>query len=560
MSSWKTRLKYGTTIFASTLVLAACGDSAVPGPDDVAQGETDGENEGEGAVPQAEEGDTSTLMVGLTNAPDSFNPFYAPGVSGKWIQRFMYDSLLVMPEADSWENALASKFETTDNQTFEIEINEEANWTDGEPVSANDVAFTLNAIANPEIETSLGTRIAMIEGTDDSGILEEGAESLSGVEVTGDKSLTITTKTPVDLALIQEFVGFDVLIAPEHIFGELEPADISNSEAATQPSVFSGPYKFVEYDNDNYIQLEANPDYYRGAPEIETIYGRIMNGTALVTEFQAGNLHMAAGGGIGMVPIQDVSLLEDIEGLEVVENPSFNGQYMIINNEVFPDPEVRKAFIHALDRQLTVDNLLEGRGEVLSSMYTSASPYNSDEIQPLEYNPELAKEMLEDAGFDFGQTLRLGVPTGNAVREQNANLIQQWLGEIDVQVEISQYDFPTWLQVAQDLDYDIGMMGYGHTVDPNVATYVQSGASSNNSALADPKIDELLERGNEGTSFEERFPIYEELQEYMQDQAVIVPLYSDSQFSVQVDYLNGGINEYWAGSLHDVHEWSLDPQ
>ncbi|API90161.1 hypothetical protein BKP56_13280 [Marinilactibacillus sp. 15R] len=556
MSNWKTKLKFGATIFASTMVLAACGDSAVPGPEDAAEGGA----EGESSVPQAEEGDTSTLMVGMTNAPDSFNPFYAPGIAGKWIQRFMYDSLLVMPEADSWESALASSFETEDNQVFSIEIDPDANWTDGEPVTADDVAFTLNAIANPEVETSLGTRIAMIEGTDDSGVLEEGAEELSGVEVTGDKSLTITTKTPVDVALMKEFVGFDVLIAPEHIFGEMEPSEISNSEAATQPSVFSGPYKFVEYDNDNYVQLEANEDYYRGAPKIETIYGRIMNGTAMVTEFQAGNLHMAAGGGIGMVPIQDISLLEDIEGLEVQENPSFNGQYMIINNEKFPDPEVRKAFIHAIDRQLTVDNLLEGRGEVLSSMYTSASPYHSDEIEPLEYDPELAKQMLEDAGFDFSQTLKFGVPTGNAVREQNGNLIQQALTDIGVKVDQQNYDFPTWLQTAQDLDYDIGLMGFGHTVDPNVSSYIQTGASSNNTATADPVIDDLLAQGNEATTFDERYEIYLELQQYMQDQAVIVPLYSDSQFSVQVDYLNGGINEYWAGSLYNVHEWTLDPQ
>lgn len=553
MSNWKTKVKYGATIFASTMVLAACGDSAVPGPEDTA-------SEGDSSVPQTEEGDTSTLMIGMTNAPDSFNPFYAPGVAGKWVQRFMYDSLLVMPEADSFENALASSFETEDNQTFTIEIDPEANWTDGEPVTANDVAFTLNAIANPEVETSLGTRIAMIQGTDDSGVLEEGAEELSGVEVTGDKSLTITTKTPVDIALMQEFVGFDVLIAPEHIFGEIEPTEISNSEAATQPTVFSGPYEFVEYDNDNYVQLEANPDYYRGAPEIETIYGRIMNGTALVTEFQAGNLHMAAGGGIGMVPISDISLLEDVEGLVVEENPSFNGQYMIINNERFPDPEVRRALIHAIDRQLAVDNLLEGRGEVLASMYSSASPYQSDEIEPLEYDPELATQMLEDAGFDFSQTLKFGVPTGNAVREQNGNLIQQALTEIGVQVDQQNYDFPTWLQTAQDMDYDIGLMGFGHTVDPNVATYIQTGASSNNTGTADPEIDRLLEEGMAGTSFDERFPIYEELSQYMQDQAVIAPLYSDSQFSVQVDYLNGGINEYWAGSLYNVHEWTLDPQ
>ena len=555
MSNWKKNVKFGATIFASTLVLAACGDSAVPGPEDTASG-----TEGESSGPQVEEGDTSTLMVGMTNAPDSFNPFYAPGVAGKWVQRFMYDSLLVMPEADQWDSALASSFETEDNQTFTIEIDPEANWTDGEPVTADDVAFTLNAIADPEVETTLGTSSTLIEGTDDAGKLAEGADSLSGVEVTGDKSLTITTKQPVDPALMKEFIGFNVLIAPEHVFGEIEPSEISNSEAATQPSVFSGPYTFAEYDNGNYIHLEANPDYYRGAPKINTIYGKVMNGTTLVTELQAGNLHMTAGGGIGMIPTQDVSILEETEGIVVQENPSFNGQYMIINNERFLDPEVRKALIHAIDRQLPVDNLLEGRGEVLASMYSSASPYQSDAVEPLEYDPELAKQMLEDAGFDFSQPLKFGVPTGNAVREQNGNLIQQALTEIGVQVDQQNYDFPTWLQTAQDMDYDIGLMGFGHTVDPNVSSYIQTGASSNNTGTADPVIDDLLEQGIAGTSFEERFPIYEELSQYMQDQGVLAPLYSDSQFSVQVDYLNGGTNEYWAGSLHDVHEWTLESQ
>ena len=143
--------------------------------------------------------------------------------------------------------------------------------------------------------------------------------------------------------------------------------------------------------------------------------------------------------------------------------------------------------------------MLEGRGEVLSSMYTSASPYHSDEIEPLAYDPDQAKQMLEDAGFDFNQTLKFGVPTGNAVREQNGNLIQQALTDIGVKVDQQNYDFPTWLQTAQDLDYDIGLMGYGHTVDPNVSTYIQTGATSNNSAIADPVIDDLLAKGNEGT-------------------------------------------------------------
>lgn len=561
MSKMKKMLKYGTVMFASSLVLAACGNGDVPDlEDDGATGGDDTEETAaEGDVPEVDEGDTSTLMIGLTNAPDSFNPFNRPGTAGTWIQRFFYDSLLTMPTADSFEPGLGS-FETEDNQVFTVTIDENANWSDGEPVTANDVAFTLNTIADPEVETTLGTSVAMIEGTDSSGVRLEEHDELPGVEVVDEKTLTITTKSPVDPAYLSEFLGFNVLIAPEHVFGDIEVADIPNSEAATKPSVFSGAYKFVEYNTDNYVHLEANPDYFRGAPEIETVYARIMNGTAMITEFQAGNLHMAAGGGIGMVPVQDISLLEDIDGLVVDEFPSLNGQYMLINNERFDNPQVRRAFAHALNRQLTVDNLLEGRGEVLASTYSSASPYKDEDLEPLPYDPELAREMLEEAGFDFDTPLEFVVPTGNVVREQNGDLIEQWLTEIGVEVNQSNYDFPTWLAMANDLDYDIGLMGWNHTADPNIASYLQTGGASNNMGVADPVIDDLLEQGMVGTNFEERFPVYAELQQHLQDEMPVIPLYSDSQFGVRVDYLNGGIKEFWAGSLHDLHEWTLDPQ
>lgn len=557
MSNWKKFAKYGALLFTSSVLLAACGDNAdVPDPEDAADG---GGTEAGEDVPEVDEGDGSTLMIGLTNAPDSFNPFYRPGVAGTWIQRFFYDSILLMPTADSFEPGLAS-MTTEDNQVFTIEVSADANWSDGEPVTANDIAFTLNTIADPGVETTLGNSVAMIEGADSSGTLEEGLDELTGVEVIDEKTLTVTTKSPVDLAYISEFLGFNVLVVPEHVFGELEIGDIPNSEAATQPTVFSGAYEFVEYDNDNYVHLTANEDYHKGAPEIDTIYARIMDGTALITEFQAGNLHMAAGGGIGMVPVQDVGLLEDIDGLIVEENPSFNGQYMVINNEKFDNPQVRQAFAYALNREVTVDSLLEGRGEVIASTYSSASPYKDDDLEPLPYDPELAREMLEEAGFDFDTPLEFVVPTGNAVRQQNGNLIEQWFEEIGVSVNQSNYDFPTWLAMAQDLDYDIGLMGWGHTVDPNISSYVQTGAPSNNMGVADPVIDDLLEQGSAGTDFDSRFSIYAELQQHLQDEMPIVPLYSDSQFGVKVDYLNGGIKEYWAGSLYDVHEWTLDPQ
>lgn len=555
MSNLKKFTKYTTLLFATTALLAACSNEDVPDLEDAQAGG----DETVGTTPEVAEGDTTTLTVGLTNAPDSFNPFYRPGVSATWIQRFFYDSLLFMPTADSFEPGLAT-METDDNQVFTVTVNADANWSDGTPVSAEDVAYTLNTIADPEVETTLGTSVAMLEGTDPSGVREDGLEELTGVEIVDEKTVTLTTKQPVDINYISEFLGLNVLIAPKHIFEDIDLAELPNSEAATKPSVFSGAFQFVEYDNGNYVHLEANPDYYRGEPNIKTVYAKVMNGTSLITEFQAGNLHTTAGGGIGMIPVQDVGMLEDLEDIVVQENPSFNGQYMIFNNEKYDNPKVRQAFAHAIDRDTIVDSLLGGRGEVLASMYSSASPYKDPELEPLEYNPDLAKELLEEADFDFDTPIEFVVPTGNAVREQAGNLIEQWLEEIGLTVNQSTYDFPTWLSMAQDLDYDIGLMGYGHTVDPNVASYIQTGAASNNMAISDPVIDDLLEQGMSETEFDDRFDVYAELQQHLQDEMPIVPLYSDSQFSVQSTSLNGGINEYWAGSLHDLVDWTIDSE
>lgn len=560
MSNWKKRLKYGATFFAAAAVLAACGDDI---PDMGEEGGDPSEEDPSGEVDgdlELDESDDTTLFIGLTNAPDSFNPFDRPGVAGTWAQRFMYDSILSMPTATDFEPRLGT-METEDNQVFTITISEDANWTDGTPVSSEDVSFTLNAIADPSVNTSLGTNIAMIEGTTGGGALEEGLDELTGVEIIDEKTVQVTTKQPVDLAYISEFLGHNILIAPAHVFADIPGEEIPTSEAATMPSVFSGAYEFVEYQEEDYLHLQANEDYHLGAPQIDEVYMRVMSGTALLTEFQAGNLHMAAGGGIGMVSHEDIGLLEDIEGLVVEENPSFNGQYMIFNTSSprFEDPEVRQAIAHALNLQLSVDNLLQGRGEALASTYSSASPYKDPDLEPLEYNPELATQILEDAGFDFDEPIRFVVPTGNVIREQNGDLIEQWLVDIGLNVTQENYDFTTWLGMAQELDYDIGLMGWGHTVDPNIQSYVYTDSSSNNMGFSDSTVDDLIDQGNAGTDFDERYPIYEELQNYLQEVMPVVPLYSDSQFGVKVDYLEGGIDEYWAGSLHDLHEWTLNP-
>lgn len=533
----------------ASLLLTACGEELPNSEQETATNETEELDE----ALQLDESDDDTLIVALTNSPNGFDPINTPGMT--FIHRFIYDTLLVMPEADEYEEALATSFETEDNETFTVTLNPDAYWTDGEPITAEDVAFSLNAIVHPDYQSNLNAHLSILEGTDHAGRLLEEYDELPGVEVIDEYTLSFRTKHPVDLDLAKHAVGYQVYIAPSHIFGELDPAEATTSEHSTQPTVTSGPYKFVEYDEDNYVHLEANEDYYRGSPEIETIYSRVLNSSLLTTEFQAGNLHMTAGGGIAVVPHEDIPLLEEIDGLVIEENPSLIVQYLLVNHEVFDDPEVRLALTHAIDRELLLNNLIDGRGEIVNGPYTSIHPYQRDDLDPHAFDPDLARELLEQADFDFDREYEFVVPTGNSIREQAGDLIYQWFNDIGLNVTLVNIDFPTWLEQANSGDYDFGLMAWSNSIDPDPSTNF---TGENTSNIDDPIIDELLQEGLQGTSFEERYETYATFQEYIHENAVLVPLYTESQYSIQVEELDGGVEAYSGGTFSHIHEWSLD--
>lgn len=538
-----------------TLLFTACSGGKTTGNTDQQTGSENSASNGntENKAP------SDILYIGMTNAPGSFNLINTADVAGKWIQRFMFDSLLTMPTTTTFESGLADSFETEDNQNFTIKLNKKAAWSDGTPVTADDVVFTLNYIANPEVETQKGTNISMLDGVTTAGKLEKGLDKIPNLVAVDDKTVTLKTNKPVDPAYIKEFLGFEIMILPKHIVEKIPAADYGNSEAVNKPTVTSGPYKFVEYQTNAHIEFAANPDYYKGEPKIKKIFVKIMNGTNIITEFQSGGIHMAAGGGIGVVPVQDLEVLRDDPKLQIDSNPGFNSQYMLINNKKFSNPKFRLALAYAINRDLIVKNLLKGEGDVIASPYTKASPYLKEGLETIEYNPEKAKQLIAESGFDTSKEINLIVPIGNKVREQSANLIEQDLEAVGLKVVQTTYDFPTVISTIRDIDkFDLCLLGFAYTVEPDTSTYYATGGAMNFSKISDKHLDELLAKGTELTSFEERKVVYYEIQQYMRDNMFILPLYADYQIAAKNKMLNGGIGKYWAGSLSNIHEWTIN--
>jgi peptide/nickel transport system substrate-binding protein len=539
---------------SSLLVLAACGgggNSAAPA------GQTEGGAQGTGTQPAATEAAAGgTMFLGMTNPPILFNPINSADVASQFVEKFFFDSFLEMVEPLKFAPKLADSFETTDNQTYTIKINKDAKWTDGTPVTAHDAAFTFNLIANPKVETTVGNYISMLDGLEENGKLKEGQTEIPSVKVIDDKTLEFKTKAPVDPNMLKEQLGVKLMILPKHILEKVDPAALSQDPFMQNPSVTNGPFKFVKYEKDQYVELAANADYYRGKPALEKLFIKVMPGANMVAQLQTGELHMNVAGGIGKIAPQDYETVQSFENVIVKDEPNIGFQTIMFNLEKLPDPRVRKALAYSIDRQQIVDKLLKGYGEVIDGPYSSVNPYLDTTLQKYTYDPEKAKQLLQEAGWDFNREIVLNVPTGNKVREQSADVITQNWQAVGFKVRVQKFDFPTVLSKAKAGDYEVTLMGLTLTLDPDVSTLYSTNGSFNFMKYSNPQVDELLLKGKAEPNMDVRKGIYAELQKIWNEDLPLISLYSDNDFAGISKQVAHGEPKVF-GFHHELEKWAV---
>jgi peptide/nickel transport system substrate-binding protein len=499
--------------------------------------------------------DSNSMFIGLVNPPTGFNPINSGDVAAMFIQKYYQDTLLEMDGPLNFVPRLAESFETEDGQHYTIKINKDAKWTDGNPVTSEDLAFTINTIANPKSETTQGANISMLAGLEANGKLPEGQTELSSVKIVDEKTIELTTAVPVDPNYMKELFGLNILTLPKHILGDVPVEELSKHPYMQNPTVSSGAFKFVKYQKDQYVELVANKDYYMGAPKLEKLFIKIMPAPNLVAQLQTGELDFNVSKGIGKVAVQDYDTVKGFKNVETVVEPTIGHQTMYFNNEKL-NKDVRKALSMAVDRNLLVDKLLKGYGEVVEGPYTSLSPFHDKSAGEIEYNPEQAKQILEKADFDFNTPLELVVPIGNKVREQSAPIIAQSLEKIGVKTKITNYDFPTIMQKGKAGEFDLLLIGFTLTLDPDVSSVYSTGATYNFMKYSDPKMDELLLKGKQEADVEKRKAIYHDVLKKIVDDVPLITLYSDHDFAGVNKRVQVGKPKTF-GMHHNIQQWSV---
>ncbi len=541
---------------AMMAVMTACGTSGNGGNTAVTDDAVYDEN-GEPTGPaEAAEGE-KIINIGVTDSLGGVNPFAIDQTEiNKYAMDLMFLPLMELDKDLNFQGMLADSITTDDNMHFIVHIDDEATWSDGTPVTAYDVEYSVLRYASPVVANSTLLLYAF-EGTDDAtGFVEEGATSMAGLTVLDDKTIQFSAKYPMALTTFQNSYGRYLHVLPKHVIEKFSESELTSNSWFNQPDVISGPYFLTGYDADHYISYTANTDYWKGAPKIDKLNFKIVDGSQIYAGLQSGEIDITQHT-MTAIPQEDYESIEALKNVTVVYGSPVTNQSAFIQTANIPDERVRQALVYAIDRQQLVDQLLKGHGEVVDGFLSSASPFYDSTIEPLAYDPEKAKELLEEAGWDSTKVLRFYVNSGDNTFVNGVQVIAAQWAAVGINVEITTVDLATLMTVAGTTDYDIMAVQYTYApVDPYPDVTWLLGGEGSWTGYYNEEVTGALEGTQQTSSVEEIKDFYSTVNRKMQEEAPM--------FSVYVISAQGAVSNRVAGAqpsvygfLNDVHNWDV---
>lgn len=496
------------------------------------------------------------VNIGVTDSLGGINPLTNDQT---WINKYAVE-LQFLPLVDLDENLefqpmLADSITMEDNQNFIVHIDDDAAWSDGTPVTAEDVEFTFLRLASPVIGNPTMLLYAF-EGVGDDGFVEEGASGVEGVQVIDDKTIRFTTKYPIALTTFENTYACYLHTLPKHILGDLKEDELMTADWFNHPDVVSGPYRVTGYDVNHFISYTANTEYWKGAPRIDKLNFRIIDSSQVYSGLKSGEIDLTHHT-MTAIPQEDYESIEALGNVNVVYGSPITNQSIFIQTANIEDVRVRKALLYAIDREQILEQLMKGHGEVVDGFLSSASPFYDNSIEPLMYDPGEAEKLLEEAGWDESRTLRFYVNSGDGTFVNAAQIMAAQWAEVGIKVEIQTVDLATLMTVAGTMDYDFFAVQYTYApVDPYPDVAWILGGEGSWTSYGDDAVNEALEKTQTAGTVEEIKGCYSIVDKKMQED---VPMFSAYIISAQgaVSKRLTGVNANVYGFFNNIQEWDI---
>ncbi|MFU0784830.1 MAG: ABC transporter substrate-binding protein [Enterococcus gilvus] len=480
---------------------------------------------------------TDSFSFAIDSDPLSLNPISANDRWGLTHVNLVFSPLARVMGDGTIKNELAEKIlPAEDGLSVEVTLKSGLTWSDGQPLTAEDVIFTYE------------TKIAKENGASDTLWIGEKAVKVEKI----DEQKVKFTLPEVDAAMLDQ-VAADTYIIPKHVYENVE--DMSKAQLDVPP-VGSGPYKFVEYKKGEYLKYEANDSYYGGQPKEKNILLQIISNpdTAKVA-LQKGEVDA------GLIQPADVKSMKK-KDLNIYSYSENRVGYMGVNgnSKKLKDKKVRQAMFYALNKP-KMNKATYLNKDYYANAYSILPPNNKfydKKVMKYKYSTKKAKKMVKEADAE-GTKLKLGYMTGDKIQRLQVNLIKESLEEVGFKVELSAVETAALvaeMQKPKTTKYDMYISGYIWGNDPDAyKSQFKSDGDFNIMHYKNPKVDELFTKGSSELDTAKRKDIYNELQETIMEDAVFYPIVDNKKILAVNDSVKELDEENFA-PVYIMADWS----
>ena len=421
------------------------------------------------------------LIMGYTTEPEGLDPHRTAAASTFTVTNNIYDTLVGVTPQWGTEPRLAKEWVISDDgMDITFALRDDVYFHNGRQMTAKDVEYSFNRLKDAESPKA------------------RDYENIVEIEVLDNNNIKFTT-AELDVELIKSFVYPWAAVVPEE--------DVANLK--TKP-VGTGAFTLQEWVPQQHLILQKNDNYYGDDIKLQTVkMVLIPDATSMMAGFQVGDLDI--------IPLtgDQVTMVEGNEDYKVISEPMNAVQIMSLNtkNEYLSNEKVRQAMAMAINKDEVIEASMFGYGAKIGSHLPPTSPDYYDANNVIEYNPEKAKELLKEAGYENGFTINMSLPKNYQLHVDAGQVIADQLGKIGINVNIQLIEWGTWLNdVYGAKNFDSTVVGHTGRLDSYAFLSRYKSDSNDYISLTTGEVDELLENALHELDESKRKEIYKEIQ------------------------------------------------
>ena len=469
------------------------------------------------AAPALAEG---TLTVAQRQDPANWDPVDTFLVAWGSVASNIYDGLVRRDENLELQPGLAESWEVLDEgMRIRFQLREGVQFHNGEPFDAEAVKYTFDRL------------LGEVGG---AGPQQSNYTTIDRVEIVDETTVDFHMAQP-DPVILTKLSGYGAMIVPPQYIEE------NGQEHFDMNPVGTGPFKFVSYEQGARIELEANEEYFEGAPELDGLAFRFIREDATrLAELQSGGVDLVTDVAFSAVPTIEAA---DNAGIVAVAGPSIYSLALKTKDAVTEDVRVRRALNMAVDKQALIDAFLAGRGSPIASLQGELSFGHDPELEGYPFDPQQAMALLEEAGVAPGTEMTIDYRAGNSTFNEVAQALTGFFAAVGLNVGLNPIEDGVFLneivpQGRTNEMYQFSWGGWTFDFDNTAYLTYHEGEKWNPYGTSE-EMNALLDEQRQSPDQELREEILQKVAQLAHEEAYHIPLYNEETVYAVADRVEG---------------------